>query len=321
LNISGGKVSDTIGYISRYVGSEGTVNLNGTGTWANSGSIYIGNSGVGTLNYSGSAATLTTGTNSTNYIASSTGSTGTANLEKGAVWYLQGLAGGEGVSTVNFDDATLKANKNRVDFVTKVTTMNLLAGGAVIDSNGFNIGITQTGFSGEGALRKISAGILTLAGQSHHTGGVTIEGGAVSANHLYALGDGTTTIQSGTALGSTVSLVSLGGIDLQNGGSLSTNGSSVGAWNLTNDFFMDGGTYQLDITATNMFDVVKGTGESGFTLLSGTINLALHSGFDYELKYYVFDGFGLGNNTRDSDVLLSGYDAVTYTGRIQNVRE
>ena len=68
LNISGGTVTDTIGYIGRYAGGEGTVTVNGTGKWINSSGLYIGNSGTGTLNFSGATATLTPGS-STNYIS------------------------------------------------------------------------------------------------------------------------------------------------------------------------------------------------------------------------------------------------------------
>ena len=59
---------------------------------------------------------------------------------------------------MNFDNATLKANSNQTGFIANVATLNLLAGGATINSNGYKIGNTGCVFFGSGGLTKIGLG-------------------------------------------------------------------------------------------------------------------------------------------------------------------
>ncbi|AHF94798.1 hypothetical protein OPIT5_27305 [Opitutaceae bacterium TAV5] len=308
LDISGGAVSNTTGYIGRYAGSTGNAMVSGAGKWNSSSTLYVGYSGEGELTIDGPDAEVTAGSSSTTYVGYNTGSSGTVNLKNGAVWTLRKLAGRNGASTVNFDNGVLKARQADSSFISNIGTMNILAGGATIDSAGYDIGITGNGFSGEGRLTKTGAGTLTLSAASTHRGGLLIETGSVIAGHAAALGAGVTTITAGTSLDSIVADVATGGLLLQDGGTLTTNGAAAGSWTLSDDFVMTGGTYHLDILAIDSFDRIVGDSGSSFDLISGAIVLALHEGFDYNESYLVFSGFGSGTDTRDGNVQISGYD-------------
>ena len=76
--ISGGSVSNTLGYIGYYSGSAGTATVDGAGsTWTNGSDLTIGYSGSGTLNITDGGAVSVTGTT---YVGSDAGSTGAINF-------------------------------------------------------------------------------------------------------------------------------------------------------------------------------------------------------------------------------------------------
>ncbi len=112
----------------------------------------------------------------------------TVNLNGGRLTPLLFRFGG-GTETINFNGGTLAANASRTDFLpSSGETANVRNGGAVVDSAGFNITISQplvhSGIAGDnavdGGLTKLNSGILTLSGVSTYTGGTVVNAGTLA---------------------------------------------------------------------------------------------------------------------------------------------
>ncbi len=110
--------------------------------------------------------------------------------------YLNGVEGNRGVleaghieqgSSTNvrlyIDGGILRAKGNESDFLRNFTPgyLDLRAGGAFIDTNGFDVGITSSVLLyGGGALTKIGEGTLTLSGTGNYTGGTIVKEGTLT---------------------------------------------------------------------------------------------------------------------------------------------
>jgi fibronectin-binding autotransporter adhesin len=232
LNLSGGSISSASSTLGLSGGSSGTATVSG-GRWTSSGLITVGSSGTGVLNLSGgsiSSVGTTLGTNSgssgaatvsgtgTVWINSSSltvGSAGTGGLTiaDGGLVSAPSLNGGNGSSSVNFDGGTLRITATD----TATNTINLLAGGGVVDvpTAGTTFTITSS-LSGVGGLGKSGAGTLTLTGAHGYLGGTTITGGTLQ------LGSGTV---DGTIYGSAGIALNGGTLYFNNLGAQSYGGS------------------------------------------------------------------------------------------------
>jgi autotransporter-associated beta strand protein len=151
----------------------------------------------GTLNLQGN---LSINGNTVAGGAGGTGGTGgTAGSAFGSGLFLQGSG------TLTFDPGAMQTqiigNVIADQSGSIPVSTNFAAGGPTC-----TIGVGCAGYSGAGswALNKAGAGTLVLNGDNSFTGGVTINGGTISAGHNNALGTGTFTV-----LGST--------LDIQNG--------------------------------------------------------------------------------------------------------
>jgi len=136
---------------------------------------------------------------------------------------------GTGVGNFKFNGGTLRALGAQPDWLRSFDTANFLglsavtvqAGGAVIDSNGFDVGINTAlahdatlGASLDGGLKKLGAGTLTLGGTNSYTGTTVVSGGTLLVNG--SLSGSTTTVSSGI-LGGTGSVT---GVTVNSGSSL-----------------------------------------------------------------------------------------------------
>ncbi|MHB1079000.1 MAG: autotransporter-associated beta strand repeat-containing protein [Prosthecobacter sp.] len=200
--------------------SGGTLNVAGSGSRIRIGAGYSDteSSGASIMTLSGtglfdtnasSADTILLGSN----LLGNTTSTGTINLDGGTLATNRTITGGlYAASIFNFNGGTLKANGTTVTLATSLTTVNLRNGGAVIDTNTFNISIAKalvhSSISGDnatdGGLTKIGLGILTLSGTdaNTYTGTTLIKAGEIDLSKTtginaiagpITLGDGTTT--------------------------------------------------------------------------------------------------------------------------------
>jgi fibronectin-binding autotransporter adhesin len=163
--------------------------------------LQYGNSnGNGTLNVAsgtmrvGGAGNFYVGYAQTNPTASGTfAGTGTINLTGGVletgraiVTATSSLATGTG--TINFNGGTLRASGSSGDLL-RVTTANVLNGGAVIDTNTFDVTVAQRLLNGgSGGLTKLGAGTLTLTGSSTYIGPTTVSAGKLAVNGVLGSG-------------------------------------------------------------------------------------------------------------------------------------
>jgi autotransporter-associated beta strand protein len=107
---------------------------------------------------------------------------------------------GNGATTatsLNFNGGTLEALANDPSgsfFLPAIAkfTANILAGGATINSNGFDITIAQplvSGTANDGGLTKTGAGILYLTGSNTYVGPTVINGGELNPANINAIAD------------------------------------------------------------------------------------------------------------------------------------
>ena len=154
---------------------------------------------------------------------------GTGALTLGAVGtgtYTYNLDGGTltapsvthvtGTGVFNFNGGTLKAAGSTSTFMQGLTTANVRNGGAIIDSNTFDVTIGQallhSGIGGDnatdGGLTKSGNGTLTLGGVNTYTGATAVNVGTLSLTNGNALG----TTAAGTTVANGATLALSGGI-------------------------------------------------------------------------------------------------------------
>ncbi len=127
-------------------------------------------------------------------------SSGTFNLNGGTLTTTAISDNTSGATNFNFDGGTLKAGAAQPLLINGLDAVTVKPGGAIIDTNGFNVGIPQTLLDGGGGLTKNGAGILTLSPLNEYTGGNTVLGGQLVLN-TGSIGGGNITLANSTALG------------------------------------------------------------------------------------------------------------------------
>lgn len=214
----------------------------GTVTFFSDGGITAG--GTGSLNLGNGGSTGT-------YAYNLNGGTLTApSISKAA-------AGANGA--FNFNGGTLKASTSTTTFMQGLSAANVQNGGAIIDTNGTNITISQALLdAGTGGLTKQGSGRLTLSGASTYDG-VT----AISAGSLFvtgSLGNTSVTVGSSATIGGNGSLA--GTLNFDSGSMLDVSGGTLTVAGLVSfDNFGFGNLVGFDVNS-----VADGT----YTLISGT---------------------------------------------------
>ncbi len=214
LNQTGGAFN-TASYLSigRFSGSTGAVNVSG-GTLNQSNaslSLIVGEAGSGTMNISGSGNVIAAG----QVILGLTGGTGTLNLNGGMLTTTQ-ISKGTGIGSIYFDGGTLRASVNKTTFLPNSIPTTIEDGGAIVDTNGFNITIASPllhdpglGVNPDGGLTKHGSGTLTLAGANTYTGPTIVNTGKVIFNQAIKT-SGAVVIASGASIEVAANGTSLG---------------------------------------------------------------------------------------------------------------
>ena len=294
-NLSGGSLAATNNiFIGKELGSSGTMTMTGgtmstsdklqighnqaTGVLTQSGGtvnvqneVYIGNensgSSVGTYTLSGSAE-LSVGNE---VFVGRDNATGTFNLDGGTVTTKK-IEGGTGNATVNFNGGILKARESQAAFITNLDVANVQAGGITIDSNGFDLGISQT-LSGTGGLTKAGAGRLTLSASNAYAGTTTVTAGSLFIDGTQASGavqvDAGATLGGSGAIGGAVTM--FGVLSPGNSPGVLSVAALVLGGSSTSIFEIDG------TTRSTQYDGLNITGSSGPTY-GGALSLVFGNG-------------------------------------------
>jgi autotransporter-associated beta strand protein/T5SS/PEP-CTERM-associated repeat protein len=263
LNMTGGNISSSssnagsFAVLGSFGGSTGTANISG-GTFASSQDFYVGEAGAGILNVSGTGAvTAADGVR----LGVNGGGSGVVNLDGGSI-STNLVTKGAGTGTFNFNGGTLKATANNATFITGVTT-DVKAGGAKIDSNGFNI-TSVADLTGVGSLEKLSSGALTLAGSGNNVASVAVSAGTLFVTGQLSAASGVTVADGATIGGNgTVN----GNLTIADGGMIDF---SLGALAVNSSSTVSFGGFTLDdVVGFDKNTAVNGT----YTILSGSFTL------------------------------------------------
>ena len=257
-----------------------TLNLNGGTVNSNStinGLSLVASGTSGTLNVNSGlvSTTGTAGVTSGINVANGAGTTGILNLNGGTIStfqinsnYLNGsnvLTTG-GNSTFNFNGGTLKAIATNAAFMSGLTAANVKSGGALIDSNGFNITIGQALLDGTGGggLTKSGNGTLTLSGSNTYTGATAVNVGTLAVNGSLT---SNVTVASGATLSGTGSTT--GSLTFNSGSSFTVNPADSLAANGVNFAGNTTLNFSSALTSGSTYTVV----DFGSGLLSGVSNI------------------------------------------------
>ena len=307
--------------------SGANVNLGGNAVLIGGGRPSLG-AGAGSLVINGGTVTVAAasgtggGADNTNVWLNPYGNGGASSLSlNGGVFatarrIADGSAGG---STINFNGGTLRLLATITDTVAPSSAL-ILAGGFVLDSNGFDTSIsrallTDTVSTG-GGLTKQGGGRLTLSGANTFTGATTISGGALRIANAAGLGTTAagTTVADGAALelSGTITVgaepLTLSGGGITSGGALRNiaNDNSFGGLitlAAPSRINSDSGTLTLSNAGTI-------TGSDFGLSLGGAGNVSLASNVGTGAGGLVKDGAGTatlsGASTFTGDVTVSG---------------
>jgi hypothetical protein len=200
------------------------------------------------------------------------GGSGTYNLNGGILrtGRVETLAGS---GSLNLNGGTLRAIRNEGNFISANTTVSVQAGGANIDSDGFNITVGAN-LSGAGTLDKEGAGSLNLTGTGNSVGAASVSAGTLFISGALTTTGGTTVsstgaIGAGDADGGSLS----GGLTIADGGKLDL---SLGKLTLASGSTLSFGGFGFDDLVgfdVNLADFGLHTlVEGGFTLDSSNIS-------------------------------------------------
>jgi autotransporter-associated beta strand protein len=215
-------------------------NAGNTGTLIINGGTFIGaaaGTGLGIGGGPTSILTITNGGIATVTLLTNNNTSGTVNLDGGTL-SANKIVRGSGTATFNFNGGTLKPRVSRTDFLTGWSRANVRNGGALMDTDGYDITIGQallhSNVGGDnttdGGLTKNGSGILTLSGTSTYNGGTVITAGTL------ALGNATDTLLDSGAInvnGGTLDIAAnsdtVGAVTLASGSITGSGGTLTGS--------------------------------------------------------------------------------------------
>jgi T5SS/PEP-CTERM-associated repeat protein len=241
LNVTGGQITNTIGYIGAGTNSIGAVTISG-GTWSNSANLNVGTSGTGRLTISGSGGT-------------------------GGLVIVGGLLSRGGAGTINLNSG------GTLQIGTGATTGTLgtdLVNDGLLVFNRTGSGTVATSISGTGSLTLAGAATLRFTGTSSYSGVTVIDAGALLVNG--ALGSTAIAVNAGGLLGGSGTIS--GRVTANPGGTLAP-GDGIGSLAIGVATLQGGSVFAYDVNSSVPFaaDLLSVTGG---LFLSGTVGLTLN---------------------------------------------
>ncbi len=279
----------------------GTVSLSGVNT------NFLISSGTGAVNGSltldSGSVSMPAATTKPFTLGSQSGNIGTANLNGGTLAVRQIVKGvADAVATLNLNGGSIRAVSaaSGAAFLDGLNTANVRNGGAIFDTNGFDITVNQTlshsAIGGDnavdGGVTKNGAGRLNLGGANTYTGPTTVNAGTLAPLSGSAFSSGSVVVAGGSLLLDTADLSGIAGVDVQAAGTMaivgdrSTSGtlSATGTIDLRDTFqntLSVNGPLSLNGAALNLELLTSGSDRIAVAgALSGTatINLTLAAG-------------------------------------------
>jgi autotransporter-associated beta strand protein len=321
LEITGGSTTFSLANVRMMVGNKGTGTLqvsSGTLTVTGGNPIYVGgdqqfstNTAVGTLTVSGGLMEVT-GSGAFVIGHSGTGnpgSSGTLNLDGGELRTIRPITRSGAVGTVNFNGGRLVPLASSTTFLQGLTAANVL-GGAVIDTNGFDITIGQALLgTGTGGLAKSGAGTLRLTGASTYTGPTGVAAGRLLVDGSL-LGATSVSVLSAATLGGSGTIA---GAVAVLGGTLSP-GASPGALSIASLSLDASSTTLMEITGTTAGSQYDQVVLSGSVAYGGGMVLDLSQTFADSTTFDLFKDFtSFSGNLASLTSVGSAYNGVTFT--------
>ena len=278
INVSGG----TLNSVSANTTSSGILlgdGYNNTGASGGTGTLIV----AGTGNFS---TGTTTGTFSLGNLGSGVGE---VDLNGGILSTLRTISkgasgtGGTGTAIVNFNGGTLQATGASLA-VSGLTRANVRSGGAIINTNGFNVTIAQallhtnlaadSSLTTDGGLTKNGNGILTLTGTNAWYGTTTVNGGTLKAGGVAAFPS------SAVAAGSGALAVGAAGTLDFGGQYLAASGTTGGGLLVPTLALTSGGTLNFDINAasSDQLTIAGAATSTGGRITIGTTGTSITPG-------------------------------------------
>lgn len=161
----------------------GSISIEGSGSSGANGMFVGGGQGaVGILDINNGSIDMSDRNGSSQLsvlrIGNAVGSRGVVNLNANGILRTPRIDRIDGYAIFNFNGGYLETTSPRDDYFDLVDEVNILSGGAVIDTGDRIIGVNAP-FGGEGSLTKLGAGTLTLAKGQGYTGQTIVSNGSL----------------------------------------------------------------------------------------------------------------------------------------------
>jgi autotransporter-associated beta strand protein len=281
LNVNGGTVTTAAGNMvvaNANTGGSATGTLNVTGGTVTLGGaaalVIAGGSSAatttatGTVNQSGGTITTGTGGVSMGLLSAGTNAIAVYNLDGGTL-VTPKIFKNVGSATLNFNGGTIRPTASNATFLQGLDAANVKAGGAVFDTNGFNITVAQPLLAAGGGLTKQGAGTLTLTGANTYTGATAVNAGTLQVDGSLAAGSTVNVAGNATLTGIGLisgTVVASSASHINPGTTTSTGTLNVGGLTLNSGAVLD---YELGGSS----DQINVTSAGGLTINGAGINL------------------------------------------------
>jgi autotransporter-associated beta strand protein len=206
--------------------STGVVNQTGGALTNTVSQTWVAESASGTWNLNGGTDVL-----GVVLLTRLSGASGTFNLNGGDLFATQIVDPG-GNGTFNFNGGILHARANSGNFLQATHGITVKPGGAVINSEGHDITISQPLANGGGGLTKLGAGSLTLSGSLFYSGATIVSNGTLIVSAPSSVASANCTVAGGAAFGVVLAKanaqLSVPMLTLATGSGLNFNSAGVG---------------------------------------------------------------------------------------------